>query len=293
MAVWARLVRPFAFSASLVPVFLAATLALLLAERIYWPLFPLVVICSVLFHAGTNVVSEYFDFKKGVDRPDTLGSSRVLVEGLEEPAVVLRLGASFFIAGVLLGIPLIAKRGLPMALLAATGLCGGLFYTAGPFGYKYLGLGDLLVFLLMGPLMVFGAYFALTGDYNTTVLLVSLPIGFLVTAILSSNNLRDISHDTRAGIRTLESLLGQKAAGMFNACLVAAAYGAVVVLALLRVIPVLSLLVLVTLPLGLRNMGTAIRAQEDIAMLDLSAAKLHLVFGTLLVIAIAFQALFV
>ena len=78
-----------------------------------------------------------------------------------------------------------------------------LFYTGKPIGYKYIALGDFLVFTLMGPLMVIGSYYVLTGDYNTNVLYVSLPVGFLVAAILHANNLRGIVHDTQANVKTL------------------------------------------------------------------------------------------
>ena len=60
-----------------------------------------------------------------------------------------------------------------MLLIGVAGLLGGYLYTGGPKGYKYLALGDVLVFVLMGPLSVVGTYLALTGEVSLLVLLAS------------------------------------------------------------------------------------------------------------------------
>lgn len=197
-------VRAFSFTASMVPVFVGAMLALAYEGTVRWSLFPLVVVCSLLFHGGTNLVSDYFDFQRGVDRKDTFGSSGVLVNRLLQPRQVLHAGLLLFALGCVLGLILLAYRGMPIFVLGVIGLLGGFFYTGKPIGYKYIALGDFLVFTLMGMLMVIGSYYVLTGDYNTNVLYISLPVGFLVAAILHANNLRDIVHDTEANVRTLK-----------------------------------------------------------------------------------------
>ncbi len=103
----------------------------------------------------------------------------------------------------------------------------GFFYTARPVGYKYFALGDALVFTLMGPLMVIGSYFVLTGSYNHAVPIASLPVGCLVAAILHANNMRDIQHDCDAQVRTVANLLGHDRARFEYYALVGGAYVAV------------------------------------------------------------------
>ncbi len=130
-------------------------------------------------------------------------------------------GVGLFGVGVLLGFVLLCYRGLPMLLL------GGYLYTGGPKGYKYLALGDVLVFLLMGPLMVVGSYYALTGGLTLTVFLASLPVGSLVAAIMAINNHRDAATDREAEVRTLSNVIGFRASVIENLLLPLSAYLAV------------------------------------------------------------------
>lgn len=79
-------------------------------------------------------------------------------------------------------------RGWPIAVLGVVGLIGGFGYTAPPLQYKFRALGIPLVFLLMGPLMVGGAYYVITGTFDVRALIVSIPVGLLVAAILLERN---------------------------------------------------------------------------------------------------------
>ena len=288
--VWCQTIRAFSFTASLTPVFIGAAIAFSDRKHTSWVLFPLIAVCSVLLHAATNVLSEYFDFKKGVDRRDTFGSSRVLVDGLITPKEVLVGGYLLGLAGFLLGLMLVAVRGWPLLALGVIGLLGGIFYSASPIGYKYLGLGDIMVFLLMGPLMVGGSYFALTGTIDQRVLYVSLPVGFLVTAILNANNMRDIQHDRQARVKTLENILGYHFAKGEYLFLLCAAYASVVIMMATKILAWPSALVFLSLPMALKNMRQALANRPDnpgqIALLDQATARLHFLFGLLLFISL-------
>ena len=68
LGVWLQATRPFSLTASVLPVVIGAVLAATADGPVDWPLFPLIVACSLLFHIGTNMVSDYFDYVKGVDR---------------------------------------------------------------------------------------------------------------------------------------------------------------------------------------------------------------------------------
>ena len=291
LSVWLRALRAFAFPASIVPVLLGAALALSCEGPVMWQLLPVVFVCSLLFHAGTNVLNDYFDFMRGVDRDHTLGSSRVLVDGLLEPKGLLVGGWVLFGVGCLLGLVLVAVRGIPMLVLGVIGLLGGYLYTGAPLGYKYIALGDIGVFILMGPLMVIGSYFALTGTYADTVLYASLPVGCLVAAILHSNNLRDITYDAEANVRTMANLLGHRAGRWEYVILVLAAYGAVVAMICTGVLAPLAWIVFASLPLAAKNMKAVWKSTPEepqaLATIDARTAQHHLVFGLLLVASVA------
>ncbi len=283
-------VRPFSFSASVVPVLVGAVFALVNYDVVLWELLPVILIASVLLHAGTNFVSEYYDLKNGIDREDTFGSSKVLVDKLLKPKEVLKYGYISFFLGFLLGMILVYYHGLPILALGLLGIAGGVFYTGKPIGYKYLALGDVLVFLLMGPLMVIGTYFSLTGHFEWSVALLSLPIGFLVTAILNANNIRDIMHDGEAKIKTIATLIGIKSSKKEYYFLIIGAYLSVIIMAATGVVSYWALLILISFPVALKNMkeiSTAkVSSPENVAMLDIKTAQLHTQFGILLTIGI-------
>jgi 1,4-dihydroxy-2-naphthoate octaprenyltransferase len=174
-----------------------------------------------------------------------------------------------------------------MLILIAVGLAGSFLYSGGPLAYKYYALGEPMLFLLFGPFLVLGSYLALTGNYDQNVLLISIPAGFLVAAILSGNNFRDREHDKNAGIKTIAILVGPAAAKIFYALLVLGAYASVIVLAIMNVLTIWSLLVLLTLPMAAMNISAVLKDQkEKVALIDMNTAKLHLPFGVLLIIAI-------
>jgi len=289
--IWIQAFRPFAYSASVIPVILAAMLALTYnSEGTNWFLFPVILICAVLFHTGANLVSEYFDYKNQVDKPDTFGSSRVLVEGLLLPKQVLNAGIIAFALGFILGLILVYFRGTDILILGLIGLIGGFFYTAKPFQFKYIALGDLLIFILFGPLLVLGAYLGLTGDLNYSVLLVSIPVGFLVVAILHANNTRDMKFDRRAKIKTLAMLIGLKGAKFEYYFLIFGAFLSVIILILFNIISPWSLLVFLSLPPALKNVKIISNVDAEnpssIAMLDVLTAQHHMIFGLLLSVGI-------
>lgn len=288
--VWLRAVRPFSFTASVTPVLVGAALALSFPGDVAWFTLPVFLICAVIFHAATNLINDYYDYINGVDQEHTFGSSGVLVAHLLSPRQV-RYGAyALFGAGFILGLTLVFVRGLPILILGLIGILGGYFYTARPVGYKYVALGDLLVFILMGVLLVVGSYLALTGRYELRVFLVSLPIASLVTAILAANNLRDLLYDSKAGVKTLAGVLGYEGGKWHYYGLTVFAYLSVLVMIVTKTLTVWGLLVLLSLPLAVKNMGEMRRGRADhpqgIAFLDVETAKLHLLFGLLLTAAV-------
>lgn len=288
---WVQAVRPFSFTASMVPVFLGAALAVYLDAPARWGLLPLVVLASLCLHAGTNMVSDYYDYLKGVDRMDSFGGSRVLVEKRLSPKQVLAGGLAMFAVTAVIGLFFIWQRGIGILIIGVLGMAGGFLYSLS----KITGMGDLAVFVLMGPLMVMGSFFVLTGDYSHYVLLASLPVGCLVAAILSANNLRDIETDKRAVIRTTASLLGHRLARWEYTSLVLGAFAVTLALIGFRILPAWSLVTLGALWPAVRNVRAALENRpelpERIATLDVQTAKLHLLFGALLIGSLLLEAL--
>jgi 1,4-dihydroxy-2-naphthoate octaprenyltransferase len=175
-------------------------------------------------------------------------------------------------------------------VLGLLGLIGGYGYTAPPLQYKYRALGVPLVFLLMGPLMVAGTYFAVTGTWTVQAFVLSVPVGLLVAAILHGNEWRDIGEDTRAGIVTLSSRVGRDWAHYGYVALVLGAYITLGLAVAFGLLPPATLVAILSLPFLAQvvrsaELGASGQARA-IAMIDLQTARLHLAFGALLVLGI-------
>lgn len=261
---WSKAARSISFPLAIFPVIIGS-MAALMKGSFDLALFILSLVGGVIIHAGVNLISDYHDFKKGVDTTDALSShTGILVNETVEPEHILK-GAliSFMLATLIAGI-LIAKVGWPILIFAVFGAAGGYSYTGGPVSYKYIGLGELLITLLMGPLMVLGAYYVQMQRLDFFPLLISLPVGLLVGSVTLSNNLRDILYDRMVNIETLPMKLGIRKAKIMYYAMILAPYLIILalVLANLSLYPVM--LVLLSLPMAVRAMK-AIRSTEDSA----------------------------
>lgn len=284
-----ELVRPFSFTASLLPVAVGGAIALG-QGRMHWLLFVAALLGALGLHMGTNVINEIYDVRHGIDSITSPRMSRAILKGRISEREAFAVAWAGFAMALLLGVYLIVNRGWPILLLGLIGFTGGYFYTAPPFHYKYRALGLPLVFILMGPVMVVGAYYAVTGAVDLGLLVVALPVGLLVTAILHGNEWRDVAEDTRHGFTTLSAQVGRDAAHWIYVLLVLGAYVAVGFGVMLGALPRLSLLTLFSLPL----MAWILRAAElgaeghlrAIATIDLMTARLHSAFGALLLVGL-------
>jgi 1,4-dihydroxy-2-naphthoate octaprenyltransferase len=294
VAAWYEIVRPFSFTASTVPVAAAGALAAF-DHRFHWGLFIAAFFAGLLLHVGTNVINEIYDVRRGIDAITSPRASHALLKGrlTEREAFAVALVA--FAASASIGVWLIVERGWLVAALGVVGILGGAGYTAPPLQYKFRALGLPLVFLLMGPLMVIGGYYVITGGFDWRAVAISIPVGLLVAAILHGNEWRDISEDARAGIATFSIRAGRRVAHLGYVSLVVGAYLALSMAVVANALPPLSLLAMLSLPLLVRAIRSselgAAGQQRAIAMIDLQTAQLHAVFGSLLVLGLAVAAI--
>jgi 1,4-dihydroxy-2-naphthoate octaprenyltransferase len=197
-----------------------------------------------------------------------------------------------FSIATLLGFIIVAAAGWPILVLALLSLAAAFFYTGGPKPLGYIALGELTVFVFMGPVMIGGAHYVHALDVTWQVLIVSVAIGSLVAEILHANNIRDIELDRRAGKITLATLLGRRGAAHEYAALLVLTYLPIVVLVALesRYWPIL--IVAITLPTAVTLANVAYKATlpADLDRLLRKTAGLHLRFGGLLTVGLTLRA---
>ncbi len=290
-----EIARPFAYTASVIPVAAGGALAWV-DGRFNLPLFLAALAGGVLLHTGTNIVNEIYDVRHGIDAITSPRASHAIVKGRISESAAYRIAIFAFALATIVGVGLIAARGWPIAVLGLVGLAGGYFYTAPPFQYKFRALGVPLVFLQMGPLMTVGGYYAVSGTWSPIALVLSIPIGLLVAAILHGNEWRDISEDTRAGIATLSSEIGRTWAHYSYLGLTLGAYITLGLAVAFGALPPATLVAILSLPLlviVLRSAELGASGQaRAIAMIDLQTARLHETFGALLIVGLLLSVLF-
>jgi 1,4-dihydroxy-2-naphthoate octaprenyltransferase len=288
--VWWRLARPFSLTASIVPVLVGTATALATLGGLARPdLFLAMLVASILIQIATNMFNEYFDFKHGLDTPQTVGIAGAIVRGLVPASSVFKVATACYGVALVLGLYIVVQTSPVVLVLGLASAAGGYFYTGGPKPIAYTPFGELEVFMFMGPVIVGLAFFIQAGSFAAQAIWASLPVACLVAAILLANNVRDVVADARVGRRTIPVVLGRTAGMSIYAALVAGAFILVIAAVALRILPVTALLPLLTIPMPIR-LVRLYASTEDPTRLNAGvrgSAALHARFGLLFALGIA------
>ncbi|HET7420696.1 MAG TPA: 1,4-dihydroxy-2-naphthoate polyprenyltransferase [Candidatus Dormibacteraeota bacterium] len=214
--------RPATLAASVAPVLSGTAIAVHEGGTRWAPGLGALVV-AVSMQLGVNFANDYSDHVRGADA-ERVGPLRAASSGIVDPEHVRWAAvASFGVAG-LAGLALSLAIDVRLLLAGAACLLAGWLYTGGPRPYGYLGLGELFVFVFFGLVATVGTYYVETGHVTALAVLVGCAMGFLATAILVLNNLRDIETDAAAGKRTLATRIGRAATHNLLLALVTAAF---------------------------------------------------------------------
>lgn len=244
----------------------------------------------MLFHAAENVLSDYYDYRKGVDRADTFGSV-TLTSGLLTNQQVWRFGWILTAMAVANGLVMAYVAGPQLLIYGAIGTVLALLY---PW-LKYHALGDVDIFLEYGILPALGTSFFVTGAMQTDALWFVLTYVTITNGVLHANNTRDVVPDRRANITTVPMLIGQRASVVLYDIMVLLPAAWVVLCVALGVMPWLCLLQVGTIALALpncRQMHRFLTDDQAINNLDENTAKLQLINCLVLIITLILGHLF-
>jgi 1,4-dihydroxy-2-naphthoate octaprenyltransferase len=245
--------RPRTLPAAIAPVLVGTAAAIeWAAELPRLGAFFAALIGSIFIQIGTNLANDYSDAKRGADSADRLGPVRVTSAGLVTPQRVLLATWIAFGIAVACGAYLTAVAGIVILLIGAVSIAAGLLYTGGPWPYGYAGLGEVFVFLFFGLVAVNGSYYVQLEELDALPLGLSICVGYLATAILVVNNVRDIETDRRAGKMTLAVRMGRENAVNLFRLLVVGAYLVLPIALLAGGGSLLPLIGLASFPLALR-----------------------------------------
>ena len=254
---WMVIMRLPFLTATVVPILLGAAVASRYVT-IDWFYFTLTMLGGFFLHIGTNTSNDYFDHTSGTDEANYnymvpfSGGSRSIQMGLISAKGMLNLSIITFALSALIGIPLIMKAGINILYLGFIGFLSGFFYTAPPFRFaSRKGMGEFLIGLNFGPLMVAGSYLVQTGGDMTQIydaILAGIPIGLLVAAIVYVNQFPDHDGDKATGKNNLVVVFGPEKARVGYVFLVIGSFISIIALTLTKPesFPMLSLISLIT-----------------------------------------------
>jgi 1,4-dihydroxy-2-naphthoate octaprenyltransferase len=287
---WVLVAHPWAIPASASPALIGISYVFYLYKTgaiadVNWPYGILAFFTVVIMHLSGNLIGEYHDYKSGVDQKEKVGPARLIVQGVFKPGTVLMYGYVLLSIATLMGIYLWLNTGLPLLFIGLIGVISATLY----YIFKYVALGDFIIFICYGLSIGLGMVYVLTNRLVWSTLLVVAPAGLLIVAILHANNTRDMLQDKAAGIRTQAILLGLEGSQLYYQTMLLVAYLLIAVAVMMQILHPLSFLVLLSFPLALKNIKRMKKATFDdlviIQLLDGTTARLVLIFSLLLVAA--------
>jgi len=215
---WLRVIRAHSLFASLSPVLIG----LFVSTNVNVPIGICTAICAMSLQSMSNLINDYYDFKRGADKAGREGFKRALAEGeVSSDQIKHAIFATLAIA-VITGAILLVHSGfinqefnilycLPILLIGLTSLLFAWLYTATDHSLSYLGIADIFVFLYYGVIASTGTTYLQTHTFSMISFWAGGVSGLISMCVLISNNLRDIEDDHAVGKRTFPVRFGKRA----------------------------------------------------------------------------------
>jgi 1,4-dihydroxy-2-naphthoate octaprenyltransferase len=235
--------RPAFFPASVAPVIIGSAWGYRVAGRFDWLLFTLALIATLCVHLACNVLNDVGDDLTGADRinderifPYT-GGSRFIQNGVMSVREMAALGITLLVIAALMGLALIDLRGPAVLFFGVAGVLIGVLYSVPRVQLAAHGVGEAAIAIAFGVLPVTGAAWLQSDRLDWASVLISVPVGMWVTAILLINEVPDRNADARAGKRTLVVRLGAEGARRLYLALQVTACAAFLLAGIMRLVP--------------------------------------------------------
>jgi 1,4-dihydroxy-2-naphthoate octaprenyltransferase len=286
-----RILRAPFFTATVIPGLVGATIAWK-DGYLHLGYLALTVIGIIFANAALNTSNDYFDHLSGNDEANQeltpfSGGSRTIQQGVLSAKQMLGISIFFYVGAILIGLFLAATRGLPILWIGLVGLFIAFFSSAPPFrlNYRGHGLGELAAGLGCGPAIVLGSYYVQAQQFTWEAFWVSVIVGFFVAAVLYVNEFPDYAADKAVGKETLVVTMGKEKATWGYMVLVLLPYLVLIAGVLVGLLPYITLVLLLSLPLAYKGIRGLFRWYDNTAKLVPTNAltiQLNLIAGLLL-----------
>ncbi|MFW5781906.1 MAG: prenyltransferase [Candidatus Muiribacteriaceae bacterium] len=273
---WVRSLRPYSFTASIMPVVVSSAYVRVMRGTSFLKI-TVVVLSVLLMHMGVNVLNDHADYVHKVDSFHSKGASLLIQKGLISEKSMFYSGHIYLFIAIILGL-ILSGGDLNIVLFGMICFVFSYFYTSTIFSFKYSGLGEVMVFFLLGPCVFIWTELVLANTVSSVNLMLSVPVGLLVTNIMLGNNIRDIEVDRKGGITTLPIFIGRKWSVRSYVFIVFLSY-----IIFIRSVTVFehAYYILLTIPFAVYNCRLVLRSAHNrsvIDYIDKKSALFHFVF---------------
>jgi 1,4-dihydroxy-2-naphthoate polyprenyltransferase len=226
--------------------------------------FIVAVIGIVMAHSAADFIDDYFDYKKGNlgNKVLQFHDSPLIGQQVTLNQVLIATAICLVIAGAA-GIYVLMQAGAVVLLLVAVGAFIVFFYTSPPLMLNYRGLGETMLFLAFGPMIVVGVDMVLTGRFGWEALLLSIVPGVFTMNVGVVSNTFDYLDDIKSGKRTISVRFGQPTTVKLIAIGSIIAYLCVILGVAFQLLPIWTLLVLLTIPLAVDTVRNVNRFTDE------------------------------
>ncbi|KRQ86520.1 1,4-dihydroxy-2-naphthoate octaprenyltransferase [Caloramator mitchellensis] len=260
--------------------------------NLFWFLVSLIGV--YLIEISKNATNEVIDYLSGADRfvegdkrTPFSGGKKTIVDGILTVSEAKWIAGLTLLAACIIGLIIVFFWEFNVLYVGLFGVLIATFYTLPPLKLAYRGLGELAVGFTFGTLITSGIYIAMAHNFDYKVILLSLPIGFLITNVLWINEFPDYEADLKAGKKNWVVRLGKKKAATIYAILFALSYLSFIAISIVLKNP-FYLLAFLTLPISITAVKIAKRYYDDIPNLIAANAKtvqLYMLTGVIMIIA--------
>jgi 1,4-dihydroxy-2-naphthoate octaprenyltransferase len=180
-------------------------------ERTFdWLIALITLVAAIAIQIASNLINDYYDYKKGLDKAGRLGPGRAIAEGEVTPGTMKAAIITDVAVAVLCGIYLTLAGGLPILIIGCLSLLCAWLYTATPYSLSYLGIADLFVLIFFGPIATLGTTYLQIGQFSEKSFWLGLVCGLISMGILTVNNIRDFESDRAACKKSLVVRFGKR-----------------------------------------------------------------------------------
>lgn len=282
---WLVATRFWSFPVSAMPVIVTVSFLMWKGYDVRWLCAVLALAGNVIFHAAGNVLSDWWDYRKGVDNEKAYAITQLVFQQFT-PREYLLFSVILFSVAICIGLLLTFLTGWELLIIGGAGALLAANYSF----FKFRALGDIFVFICFAILPVIGTSFVAAGSIEWSALVVSIPLGIFTIGVLHDNNTVDIVTDKEAGIRTLPMLFGERTSVKIFIAYMIVPFVAVAVSCILGLLPALSALCVIAVPSAAGIIKSAAdyfsKGREAMMGLDRKTAGLHMLFSILLAVSL-------